>query len=317
MASGGKRDLSWAKRETPDKPPIAVTGVQGSNIRVFARATVGGGQQPRFFKVWERHWFDRLARALRVSTSPVSLQLESRIGAMWLSEPYRVAAPEYPGQARYYFEDDAQPKRNRSGDLGVSHLKCLTELREVAGPSGVLQLDGSGAKVGVLPSYVHRVNATYELSAAVDPDVVVGVLVPWGEGERSLRVAALRWALEHHLEGRLLEIATALAPTTATLEDALDVLAGDVLGRRQDGWQIELMDSDDRGDRRLVVGPGAPGVVDVQITLPPSGGRTSFAISVVDEDDPQRPVVGTVVELEVKGEEFRFGELSLDAPDEQ
>jgi hypothetical protein len=301
--------LEWVK-PGPSGNPGAVSGAQGSRARLVARST-WESTAPHRFTVWQKAWWRRLARILRLTEPAKFLLVQKTSGNVSRSAPWHASTPRVPGQAQYYFEDDA-PSRNRSDLIMVTTAHHA--VRETKfGFSGEIAEAGPEGLIFKVPLEAGRQSRVYhELSAEEDPEVSVSLLYPGGERDpdglrdHDLLSSVVEWLGEGGLRDRVHEVAEDRGVRGNLIEELQAITDGYL--DSFEGWEVSLDEGDAWNEAKLSVGPGESSEFALNINPPSGGGRTSVAVKATDRDDPSRSVIGPVIELEATENELRIGE---------
>jgi hypothetical protein len=301
VARANSATLNWVKKIGGQQPqPIA--GTQGAKIRVYGRSQ-WTKNAPQRFTIWTKSFWALLGRKLRVK-GPTDhiLVLEAPQGNISISEGWIAAPPNFPGEAEYYFED---AEKNRSGTMAVTTKKVAVVLKGVRLHGALATAGPHGVEIKIPISAGYQTQVIHELGAIVDPGVRVQLLYPWaGEwDEHDLARALLEWVeSEGLMEALISSVAGAGPAESVDPRPALLALSEGFLGQENTGWEISLASGNplperaDWRERQLRVEPEEPQAVLVNIVPPPGGGRTCYALRVIDSDG--EAVTGSIVELE-------------------
>jgi len=297
----GTATLDWVKKRGPLAPFEPVSGVQGSNVRVFARSK-WVTRAPEQFTIWEKLWWARIARALgfKQPTGHI-LVLDPPQGNLSVSEGWTASPPDVPGQAEYYFEDEESA---RSGTIRVTTKKVATVFKQVGIGGAVASAGPHGLDLRVPFSATGETTLTHELGPVVDPDVTVQLLYPWGEDEYDLGEVVLQWIEANNLGGSLLDAVAGAGRGAPDPRAALQAISDGFLSRESEGWEIWLgggkprTERDGWRERQFAIEAEQPRDLTVTVRPPTRGGRMSYALRVTDTDG--EVVTGGVVELEAE-----------------
>ena len=304
MARARTATLNWVKPTHGQQLLEPVSGVQGSKVRVFARSD-WTRQAPTRFAVWERAFCGWLTRALKLRHPATHLVVrDPPVGKCSTSEGWTVSPSGFPGQGEYYFEDE-EPKRNRSGTITVTTAKVGVTVTSVK-VGGELKATPDGIETPLAGSVRRDTTINHEISAVVDPEATVQLLLPWGEPEHDLGGVLADWVDSRGLNEALIDAATEIGggppgDMRAALEavsDGFFVSAG--------GWEITLsggssVGRDDWREQAVSIGEGESANIAVNVHPPSGGGRTCYALRVIDDEG--QAIVGGVVELDLTDQE--------------